>query len=302
MPSLLVKVVVMVNPLGQGIAAARMIKLARVTGEWVLLQNCHLSKTFMPELETIIESFKEMELREEIDVPVNNAPQQAINVEPNGEDQAKKEAEGNQVEAAEIATTFMREITDTELNSNLIHPKFRLLLTSTPCDYFPITILQNGVKLTNEPPKGIRSNLLKIYNEFDKDILGSCEKQPETFKKLLYAVSMFHAVVLERRKFGALGWNIYYDFNDSDLETSVEVLRNMLNEGEEVSYNALKYLTAEINYGGRVTDDWDRRTLNTIMDVFFNESVLNEPDYEFTKSPDYRVVQYEKISSYIDVT
>lgn len=39
------------------------------------------------------------------------------------------------------------------------NPEFRLFLTSMPCDYFPISILQNGIKLTNEPPKGIKSNI-----------------------------------------------------------------------------------------------------------------------------------------------
>jgi len=40
-----------------------------------------------------------------------------------------------------------------------IHQEFRLFLTSMPCDFFPVPVLQCGVKLTNEPPKGILSNL-----------------------------------------------------------------------------------------------------------------------------------------------
>ena len=125
-----------------------------------------------------------------------------------------------------------------------IHPDFRLYLTSMPADYFPVSVLQNGVKLTTEPPRGLRANLKRTYQNFTNpdQFLGDCKK-PDAWKKLVFGLSFFHAILQERRKFGPLGWNIRYDFNDSDLETSLTMLKIFLDEQEEIPWDAMLYVT-----------------------------------------------------------
>lgn len=169
------------------------------------------------------------------------------------------------------------DLTNTDLS-------FRLWLTSYPSDKFPQSILQVGVKMTNEPPTGLQHNLNRSYISEplkEPEFFEGCPGKDKPFSKLLYGISFFHAVVQERKKFGPLGWNIQYGFNDSDFQISVMQLQMFLNQYDDIQYVAIKYLTGECNYGGRVTDDWDRRLIVTILDNYVNSEVVNDPNYLF---------------------
>ena len=60
----------------------------------------------------------------------------------------------------------------------------------------------------------------------------------------------------------------------------------LLDDYDEIPYKVLKFLGAEINYGGRVTDDKDVRLINNIIKVYINEGVL-KTGYAFSASKTY---------------
>ena len=160
-----------------------------------------------------------------------------------------------------------------------VHKDFRLWLTSMPCPQFPVSVLQSGVKMTNEPPKGLRANLRNAYFKLSNASLN-VTKCPDVYKKLLFGLCFFHAVVQERRQFGPLGWNIPYEFNDTDLDISKGQLELFLDQYDSIPWKVLNFLTSYINYGGRVTDYIDLRTIDVIMKSFYCESILSS-DYKF---------------------
>jgi dynein heavy chain len=166
-----------------------------------------------------------------------------------------------------------------------VHKDFRLWLTSIPSPKFPVAVLQNSSKMTVEPPRGIKANLLAAFDGFSDEYLNRCGKV-EPFKMLLFSLCLFHGVILERRKFGSLGFNIRYPYTKSDLAICMTQLAMFLDDYETPPYKVLAYTAGHINYGGRVTDDWDRRCQMTILDDFYNPSILDH-DHKYSPSGIY---------------
>uniref|UniRef100_W5KGP5 Dynein, axonemal, heavy chain 1 n=1 Tax=Astyanax mexicanus TaxID=7994 RepID=W5KGP5_ASTMX len=161
----------------------------------------------------------------------------------------------------------------------------RLIENIDPSKVMPLfSILQNGSKMTIEPPRGIKANLLKTYMSLSDDVINSCSKTAE-FKSLLLSLCLFHAIAIERRKFGPLGFNIPYEFTDGDLQICISQLKMFLNEYQDIPFKVLKYTAGEINYGGRVTDDWDRRCIMNVLEDFYCPAVLN-PNHIYSASGD----------------
>ncbi|XP_063093605.1 dynein axonemal heavy chain 14 [Cavia porcellus] len=166
-----------------------------------------------------------------------------------------------------------------------IDPEFRLWLSSKSDSSFPIPILQKGIKVAVEPPQGLKNILLWTFG-----YSGSGEVTEEIFenpdngqwwKKLLFTLCFFNAVVNERKNYGTLGWNIAYKFISSDLEVSIKVLASVLRRQVDVPWRLLRCLVGEVVYGGRITDPWDRRCLDTLLCRLCNPETLRD-DFAFS--------------------
>ncbi|KAB1255183.1 Dynein heavy chain 10; axonemal [Camelus dromedarius] len=175
------------------------------------------------------------------------------------------------------------------------HPDFRLWLTTDPTQGFPIGILQKSLKVVTEPPNGLKLNMRATYFKISHEMLDQCPHP--AFKSLVYVLAFFHAVVQERRKFGKIGWNVYYDFNESDFQVCVEILNTYLTKAFQqhdprIPWGSLKYLIGEVMYGGRAIDSFDRRILTIYMDEYLGDFLFDtfQPFHFFrNREVDYKI-------------
>lgn len=233
---------------GQGPIATKTIDEGVKNGSWVLLQNCHMARAWMPTLELIYE---------------NIAP-------------------------------------------DATHPDFRLWLTTEPCDFFPKSILQNCVKMIWEQPKSLRSHLIRSYVNppICKADWFNSRPQSNNFKRLLYSLCFFHAIVRERVAFGAIGWSNPYDFTELDLTISINNLELLLSENEnDVNFKAYYYLTANCIYGGRISDQWDQRILDVLLMRISKPELLDDSGQtQFGECDVYYCPQEEEHDEFLKLT
>ncbi|NXB98994.1 DYH17 protein, partial [Orthonyx spaldingii] len=184
------------------------------------------------------------------------------------------------------------------------HPEYRLFMSAEPAPtpeshIIPQGLLDNSIKITNEPPTGMRANLHGALDLFSQETLEQCSKENE-FRCILFALCYFHAAVAERRRFGTQGWNRPYPFNNGDLTVSVNVLHNYLEANTKVPWDDLRYLFGEIMYGGHITDDWDRRLCRTYLSEYVQPKML---DGEVSLAPGFMIpprLDYQDYHQYID--
>ncbi|KAG8443822.1 hypothetical protein GDO86_009129 [Hymenochirus boettgeri] len=174
--------------------------------------------------------------------------------------------------------------------SSTTDPQFRLWLSSRPDESFPIPILQKGFKMAVEPPRGLKGKLSQTFDSSGTGVITEkifeINDRGKSWRKILFSLCFFNAIVNERKKYGALGWNIPYEFTSSDLEVTVQMLTLLTDGQNEIPWRAVHYLTGEVVYGGRVTDFWDRRCLLSILDNFCNLAILQD-NYSFCSDKVY---------------
>ena len=161
---------------------------------------------------------------------------------------------------------------------------FRLFLTMETNPVIPINILRQSRIIMNEPPPGLRANLLDTLRGLPQARLST---GPAEKARLFFLLAWFHAVVQERLRYLPLGWSKGYEFNDSDFDAAlhtVNVWLDTMSKGKanvdpaQIPWIALRTLIKQAVYGGRVDSDYDQRVVDAFVDRIFTAKAY-DPDF-----------------------
>ncbi|CAD7704939.1 unnamed protein product [Ostreobium quekettii] len=171
------------------------------------------------------------------------------------------------------------------------HADFRCFFSAEPINgaphakIIPESILQTSVKISNEPPSDMKSNMRRAFAAFSQqqmDRVDGVAKQT-AFKAILFGLCFYHSLLLGRKKFGVgiglgsgsgLGFCRGYSFNMGDLTTCGDVLHNYLEAYSVVPWDDLRYMFGEVFYGGHITDAMDRRCCMTYLEVLIQPTIM----------------------------
>ncbi|KAM0792972.1 hypothetical protein ACM66B_002727 [Microbotryomycetes sp. NB124-2] len=153
---------------------------------------------------------------------------------------------------------------------------FRLFLTMETNPKIPVNILRQGRVLMNEPPPGIRANILESLRSIPPARLAN---GPAEKARLYFLLAWFHAVVQERLRYVPLGWSKVYEFNDSDQTAALATIDSWIATAAKgranvdpaaIPWDAIRCLVRETVYGGKVDNEFDQALLDSFVGYFFS--------------------------------
>lgn len=127
-----------------------------------------------------------------------------------------------------------------------VHMDFRLFISTKVSNQFPVKILQDGIKVTIESNSDLKNMMLGNMINIDEEEIKMCAN-PYPLRRLTFSLALLHALLVERRKYGPIGWVNPYEFLNEDFNVSFSYLRNVLSQNAHPNYSVLQLVIAKIN-------------------------------------------------------
>ncbi len=175
-----------------------------------------------------------------------------------------------------LAPSWLSQL-EKKLSGIAANPRFRLFLTMETNPVIPVNFLRASRILMNEPPPGLKANMLDSLRALSPSRL---QRGPAESARLFFLLAFFHATLTERLRYTPLGWSKAFEFNDSDAETALDTIEAWLQrvangranlDPASIPWSALRSLLKQSIYGGKIDNDADQRLLDTFVDAIFTK-------------------------------
>ncbi|KAI0984717.1 hypothetical protein GJ496_002628 [Pomphorhynchus laevis] len=185
-----------------------------------------------------------------------------------------------------------------KLNNLNPHRDFRLFLSMQIRSGIPSSIIRMSRVLMFEPATGIVSNMHYILNSVSPE---NIQRKPRERSLMYLSLCWLHATLIERLRYVPIGWTKAYDFNDSDLQFSCDLIEHWIDrvaadrnnvQPDRIPWKAIIILLSDCVYGGRIDNEFDSHILKSFVRQFFNSNIYTNPDFQYvsnvgsTKRPD----------------
>lgn len=188
-----------------------------------------------------------------------------------------------------LAPSWLSQLEKKMLSLNA-NKNFRLFLTMETNPVIPVNFLRASRILMNEPPPGLKANMLDSLKGISPSRL---QKAPVEAGRLFFLLSFFHATLTERLRYTPLGWSKSFEFNDSDAETALDTIEAWLSrtakgksniDPQSIPWDALRSLLKQSVYGGKIDNDADQLLLDSFVNSIFTASAY-EAGFSLAPSP-----------------
>ncbi len=198
--------------------------------------------------------------------------------------------------------------------------KFRLILSCNSCR-LPRVVLTHSIRLTMQPRKLMKQKVARDLTMFQQQetaalsVAANKEKYTPQYRRLMLSMSILHVVLEKRNTFGAHAWTLPYSVNQEGIEMAGRLVLYVLDTFKEqqqqhqlsttgataaaagqtsprplpvMPWEATRKVLEEICLGGRLVEEYDSRTLGSLIDMYISEDVTNG-NYAFQESSPYRI-------------
>eukprot|EP00501_MAST-03F_sp_TOSAG23-6_P001656 GSMAST32.ASY1.ANO1.1724.1 assembled CDS len=176
-----------------------------------------------------------------------------------------------------VPETFLRLEEILESVTSQAHEDFRVLLSISTNESNTNTTPAKCVQVCNDEPNELPHIMRSAWSVIPPERILEAEK-PTEFKALSFALCSLHAILVGRKRYGSVGWSNNYRFNKRDLGTCINIMERYLDKQISIPWEELRYIFAELVYGGHMSNFWDLRITRNYLDKMFVAELFEQCD------------------------